>query len=188
MNKKIIGITGIIALIILTLVVFRFIRINAGESTHIEDTFPGGLPEISDVATQALNPSLKEYKNDELGISFHYPASCGEFRSNSMNGIFQASVDQSGVCPFIYIFAVSKDAVDEVQECGFPEPIKDSDKNYKNKNGVDMAIIEGYGESCFPIEGESAALINLSHAFWVVMIDGQTSSTFMEVLDSVRVY
>lgn len=145
------------------------------------------------VVNQNTEQGLKEFKNDTLGVSFNYPAVCGEIAiaptGPDKGTTFQAAPTHEDTCPFNYIFAASREASDDYgEECGFPAPFEDKEANYKNKNGINMVIINGGGETCVPVDGDISALINLKRVFPVVQIVGPASPKFTELLETIKIY
>ena len=104
------------------------IRVNSAFENHIGENVP--TPEIP----QNKNSGLKEYKNDTLGISFNYPESLGELKTDIKNDRkgFRFYINSS---PMLYITGKSIDDQDDGRDIG-PE---DFTKKYILESSCDKA-------------------------------------------------
>ncbi len=180
----------IFAIVILAAITFVVALIYHAKSFNKINEFP----ETNDVVAQTpqvADSNLKEYKNNELGFSFFYPIACGEIRANSSSQVFQGGPVNQEVCPFNYIFGVFGDITAEDvdgAECPFPGVLDESGANFKSNFGVSMFVEEGRGDICLPLEGERSAEFNLKHDVRSLLMTGQPTSEFMEILSSMKVY
>jgi len=143
--------------------------------------------------TENTEQDWKEYKNDELGISFNYPSSCGNMK------IVETETDKEHVliiptnienCPIESIGGTSdKFRLEDITECPWPKKLQYNENNFESESGIPILISLPEGHTCEDDIGTIHALVNLKHNLSSGSFIGRPiSSEFIEMLSSVKVY
>lgn len=155
-------------------------------------------PDLSSLNfTKSNDVVLKEYKNDQLGISFKYPVSCGDISLESQKGkigfLFYENFKVSDECILsgLYAKTISYIPVDGETSACLPEKFDDKYSNYSTPT-PDSVKIKIYDpeifstNDCNPTLGEIDATVNLKNSSFVLR--GKKSYSFLTILDSLKVY
>jgi hypothetical protein len=151
-------------------------------------------PEIKDNEVSGTN--LKEYKNEQLGISFLIPQHCGEPKINEyykyidQNKIIQAIFNDD--CPLHVLSAVTTDVIfdgsGDTSFSHYKSKIKDNEFNTQNDKGLKGIIEYPYFFSLVDSIENVTFRFNLkSSKFLVVNLSGKTNESFRNIINSIEI-
>ncbi|MFA6397904.1 MAG: hypothetical protein WDK96_03640 [Candidatus Paceibacterota bacterium] len=201
---------SILLLVLIILMVVALVFMYKNKELYLQTFFPSNeqiTPEnlVVDQNNKSNNVSevLREYKNDEIGLSFSYPASCGEIKTGSKKDslFFSAGPENTKDCPIVGLYGAYPDFIDEVGEC--PVFMDFIERNIKydegvnidyfiNENGVHLLLEKNYSDIspvCLPDFGGMSARINLKHTMHGIKLVGDMSANFLYgILNSIKTY
>ena len=181
--------------ILATLIVFCFVfGFYAGTRSEQDNLIKNKVVEVSKPTEAGKFIEWKEYKNDELGISFNYPAECVglilEINKGKTGMLLYRNFESNTGCPLRGLYMKTSDYVPLEGEMGacLPEKFNEKKSNYESTNGVKFMVYEApiYSiNDCTSIEYTDAT-INLKNGPFVFR--GEKSYDFLKILHSVKIY
>lgn len=192
-----------IILIIIALLAVSVVGYYSGKKEKNIPEINNQISELPQNITE-ISKELKEYKNDELGISFMYPEICGEMKIRqdqyTISIVPTTNLDYCSIKHIeVSIKEYDQNYEDEegFESCG--QPGRFDENNIPDMNGLYFDYTRsgviytyifslGYPDVCGPIFGEMYATFNLKHGGEAIGITGSISESFRKVLTSFNVY
>lgn len=222
----------LLVLIVLMIIAFKFMYENKrvySPISNLNEAFQlsTNIEAAPDQSDNVLNPNQApfvvddksdktiEYKNDNLGISFSYPAQCGELKQYQGQGIDDGTIylepdsfelsEKNIFCPLLYfnVNLISSHQYDGEGECDNNASLEsDESVRYVNSNKVSMVINPGQNGACGISDELIEVEVNFTKEqrnkiklfepiFYFQGIKGENNETkvdFMKIIDSIKLY